>query len=136
MAMYFDESLSYETLRKHFDAAQKNGVRYIGVLQQVFDDPYAVTVDQQVIRADDCADIVRQVREAGLRPHAPRTSLQRLFDTRASFEKQVDGPGPATLADNFTPEAQQAYQRYLDDRAKRDEPARKGGLMARLFGRK
>lgn len=136
MAMYFDESLSYDTLRKHFEAAQKNGVRYIGVLQQVFDDPYAVTVDQQVIRADECTDIVRQVREAGLRPGAPRTSLQRLFDTRACFDRQVDGPGPATLADNFTPAAQQAYQRYLDERAQREQPARKGGFMARLFGGK
>ncbi len=135
MAMYFDDSIPYDTLRLHFNAAQRSGVRYLGVLQQILDDPYAVTCDQRVISAHDCTDIVRQVREAGLRPGAPQTTLFRLLDTRGDFHKQADLPAAQSLAQNFTDEARVAYQRYIDQRAQNDQPANKSGFISRLFGR-
>lgn len=134
MAMYFDESISHSTLRKHFEAAKKNGVRYVGIMQQILDDPYAVTCDQSIITAHACEDIVRQVREQGLRPRAPKTTLFRLLDTRGEFNAQADMVALDSLAANFTPDAKDAYFRYLDARAER--AAEKGrGLLARLFKR-
>ena len=134
MAMYFHDSLSNGTLRRHFEAAQRTGVRYIGVMQQVLDNPYAVTCDQSVISARDCEDIVRQIREHGLRPHAPRTTLYRLLDTREDFRAQVDMVALDSLAQNLTPAAKDAYERYLRDFAARASTP-KPGLISRLFKR-
>lgn len=138
MAMLNDESLSHSELRDMFNRARDRNLRYFAVLEQILEDRYMVTVSQGSYVSNDAEDVVRQLRERGLRPASPTTRLSRIFDTTADFATQMQMGREAMLAANLPPAAKAAHDRYLADLQKRkdsEQHARKG-IFARLLGKR
>lgn len=138
MAMLNDESLSHSELRDMFNRARDRNLRYFAVLEQILEDRYMVTVSQGSYVSNDAEDVVRQLRERGLRPASPTTRLSRIFDTTADFATQMQMGREAMLATNLPPAAKAAHDRYLADLQKRkdsEQQARKG-FFTRLLGKR
>lgn len=137
MAMLNDDSLSHSELRHMFNSARQRNLRYFAVIEQILEDRYMVTVSQGSFVSNDANDIVRQLREQGLRPSSPTTRLSRVFDTRADFNTQLQMNRGAMLSHVLPADAKAAHDRYLEDVQKKKEAAQNTGkgLFARLFGR-
>ncbi len=137
MAMLNDDSLSHSELRHMFNSARQRNLRYFAVIEQILEDRYMVTVSQGSFVTNDANDIVRQLREQGLRPSSPTTRLSRVFDTRADFNAQLQMGREAMLSHVLPADAKAAHDRYLEDVQKKKEAAQNTGkgLFARLFSR-
>ncbi len=128
-----DGRFTRQALAADFNVARHNGTRYVGVVQET-DLHSAVRYRQKIIFADDCIDIVRQVRDVALRPDARSTLLYQLFDTREDFDVQ-EAYGPlSSVGRNLTDDARAAYLRLLDaqmEHAGRHKKPR--GVLSRLL---
>lgn len=138
MAMLNDDSLSHSELRNMFNSAKQRNLRYFAVLEQILEDRYMVTVSQGSFVTNDATDIVRQLRAQGLRPASPTTRLNRVFDTRADFNTQLQMSRETMLANNLPPEAQEAHARYVAEVQQKKANAQQAskGMFARLFGKR
>lgn len=137
MAMYFTDRHSFYDLKDAFDRAKRSGKRYLAVIEQTTSDRYSVNVSESLMTTCDAMDIMRAVREKGLRPKAPRTVLRRIFNTdNGDFRSQLMMSPQKQFAVNLPPDAQEAYQRYLsavEAARQADMPKVKTGK--RWFGR-
>lgn len=137
MAMLSDFSMTSGELRSMFNSARERNQRYFAVIEQVIEDRYMVTVSQGSFVTSDAAEIVRNLRETGLRPGAFPSRLRYVFDTRAGFEAQLKMGRDAMLAANLPTDVKAAYERYQQDLAAQKQRAANAnkGLFARLFGK-
>ncbi len=125
-----DGRLKTESLKQAFIDARLRGIRYVGVMQQSRGTLYV----QTVLHADDCTDIIRQVRAVALHPDSPQTLLYQLFDTRDDFHVQ-EAYGPlSSVGRNLTDEARAAYYRLLDAQmAATGHKHKRRSVLSRLF---
>ncbi len=135
------QGLSREEIAANVAHARAQGLRYVAVIDQ-HDYPLsdAVFTAQAVLAINDPMDIVRFVREHGLRPDAPKTTIRRLIDTQRddmSFLHQYSMSPMKMLRVNLPADARESYERYLEKceeirSAKKVQPK---GMLAKLLGR-
>ncbi len=135
MAMLFHEGYTHYDLKVRFNAARKNGCGYMGVVETVHADPYCVTCVETVVYANDSLELIRMLRERGLRPQAAPMRLLRVFDVRKDFNAQVALTGQAATHDAMTPEACAAYERYLLASKEDHAASPRKSWFGRIFGR-
>lgn len=133
----FPERLDERALRAHFSNAQRRGLRYIAVVERTFSGDGTVSREQYVVKSRTIDDVLRVLRDKGLRPDGRTASLTCLFDTASgnTFEEQARMTHAQMLGTNFDARALQAYQLYVVKAAQKDAaPARKG-IFGKIFGR-
>lgn len=132
----FPERLDAQALKAHFIHAQRSGLRYVAVVERTYSGDGTVSREQFVVKSQTADDILRVLRDKGLRPDGRNASLTCLLDIRAgAFEAQAQMTHAQMLATNLDAQALQAYQLYVLKAAQKDaRPARKG-IIGKIFGR-
>ena len=136
-AIDVSEKFSPKHLSAQFNKAKADGLRYLAVLEANSAANGTVFHGEYVIKSHDLADIVRNLRERGLRPDGRRVSLRYIFDTAgADFETQIK-TAPDEMLRAAGSDVYGAYQRYLDASAEKNASLpEKASRFGSLFGKK
>lgn len=132
----FPERLDAQALKAHFSHAQRGGLRYVAVVERTYSGDGTVSREQFVIKSQTFDDVLRVLRDKGLRPDGHTASLTCLLDTRAgTFEAQAQMAHAQMLATNLDARAMQAYQLYILKAAQKDARPARRGVIGKIFGR-
>ncbi len=133
----FDYTMGVYETQDLFDQACRGGMRFVASIDQPVRWRSLTRNQSEAIITNDAMAIMRLLRSKGLRPDAQRATLKRVFDVtdKLAFIYQYNVPAEIAVAKYLPQEAQDAYARYLEARARMDaaSPPKKGGTR-RFFG--
>lgn len=118
--------ISDYSLRLAFDDAQRSGARLLVVMQE--DGFWEYT-----LRANSEENLLRQIRERGLRPNAKAWELKRVFNVRSECNAQLAMTPAQTIAQNLSAEGRAAYDRYAALNAERAATPVKRSWVSKLI---
>ena len=121
--MFYDEAgdvyYSDNELALAFGAAEIEGVRYLAIIRS----QRATRYVESAFKTNSEEHLLRYLRYEGLRPDGTPHIIVRFFDVMRDFKTQMAVQPAATLTNNMSAAAQEAYARYVAELAKKYMPA-------------
>lgn len=139
MDIYNESYITLFDLREYFNTAARKGRRYVAVVHiEQHGRRHILARDEVVLMTNDAMDVVRYLREKGLRPDNNMAVLKRFFDTRAGDDAFAQARwSPPTMIRKYMPaDAHAAYERFVQAQADMQARAKaqvekKGGFFSR-----